>query len=284
MRKQLGTAPATSLDATTKGYVDGAVVTVTAATYTANNRDYVLANCTSNSITITVPNGAGSKVTVKRIDATVNTLTVVPSSGTLDGDPNATMVGAEVSAMFVGDGTNVGVTAVNGSQYQNASITATANMLALRDASGRTQFATPAASADAATKGYVDGVLGGYQSWTPTLIQNGATLTNTISSASWCRINGLIHAQCQLNVTQAGSAGIIQVSCPVVPVAGQQPMAGSFWILAGVHYLGAPFPYGASPVNIIGISHGSASGMGGAGPNAALAVNNTVGYSAVYRG
>jgi hypothetical protein len=158
MRKQLGLTPVSSLDEVTKGYVDGAVVTVTAATYTASNRNYILANCAANNVTITVPNTAGNTVTVKRVDASVNTLTVVPSSGTIDGDANATLVGIEVAATFVGDGTNVGVVAVNGSQYQNTSVSGTANTLALRDGNGRTQFVNPAAAADAATKGYVDGL------------------------------------------------------------------------------------------------------------------------------
>lgn len=46
------------------------------------------------------------------------------------------------------------------SGIHGATSSATANRLVIRDASGRAQFAVPSASGDAATKGYVDALLG----------------------------------------------------------------------------------------------------------------------------
>src|SRR5690606_2419141 len=45
------------------------------------------------------------------------------------------------------------------SGIHGATSSATANRLVIRDSAGRAQFATPSAAADAATKGYVDGLV-----------------------------------------------------------------------------------------------------------------------------
>lgn len=68
---------------------------------------------------------------------------------------------------------------------------ATANRIVRRDASGRAAFATPSASGDAATKGYVDGLLGKYvginaqvgTTYTPVLADVGKLVTLTNAAA-----------------------------------------------------------------------------------------------------
>ena len=107
------TSPGAGTDAASKSYVDGTVRTVTTTT-TANNRDIILADAISGGFTVTVPITVGVSVTVKKIDSSVNVVTVVGASGTIDGDANATLVGQDASAVFVGDGTNVQVQAING--------------------------------------------------------------------------------------------------------------------------------------------------------------------------
>src|SRR5690606_28809987 len=47
----------------------------------------------------------------------------------------------------------------NATSVHGATSSATANRLVIRDSAGRAQFATPSAAADAATKGYVDGLV-----------------------------------------------------------------------------------------------------------------------------
>jgi hypothetical protein len=131
-------------------------VTTITANATGVDGQTLLANCAGGNITVTVPHATGQQVTVKRIDSSTNTLTIVADSGTIDGDANATLVGIEAAATFVGDGTNVQIRSVNGTQYQNTSIAGVANTLALRDGSGRTKFVDPSAAQDAATKNYVD--------------------------------------------------------------------------------------------------------------------------------
>jgi hypothetical protein len=95
-------------------------VLVTAATYSASDGQIIRADCTSNNITITVPNNAMATVVIKRIDSSANTLTVVASSGLIDGDANATMNGAQVAATFIGDGTNVEISSVYGTSTGTA--------------------------------------------------------------------------------------------------------------------------------------------------------------------
>jgi hypothetical protein len=183
MRKALGAPPSAANEEATKGYVDGAVVTLTAATYTANNRDIILANCAGNSVTVTVPNSAGAQVTVKRVDSsTTNTLTVVASSGTIDGDANATIIGKETSAVFVGDGTNVQVEAVSVAQYSQATPAPTASTVMSRDSNGRSQVATPSGSSDISTKGYVDGLFSALPTGVAALITNWDTALSIVST------------------------------------------------------------------------------------------------------
>ncbi len=53
------------------------------------------------------------------------------------------------------------MSAADKAKLDNATAAATASRVVIRDASGRAQFASPSVAADAATKSYVDGLLGG---------------------------------------------------------------------------------------------------------------------------
>jgi hypothetical protein len=86
---------------------------------------------------------------------------VAAPAGDLDATNRAWITAQKfASETYVADAIrNAGLDNGNGDHPAPAapsSVTATANTLALRDAAGRTQVATPAADADAATKGYVD--------------------------------------------------------------------------------------------------------------------------------
>lgn len=86
-----------------------------------------------------------------------------------------------------------GITLVKGTNTQLLSAavaSATANRIVRRDASGRAQFATPAAAADAATMGYVDGstgVITASANWSLTAYQlrrSGKIVTGSIYAAA----------------------------------------------------------------------------------------------------
>jgi hypothetical protein len=74
---------------------------------TLNNGDIALVDCSGGNITLTAPITSNNTYVVKRVDSSTNTLTVVPSSGTVDGDPNLLMVGQWAACTLEGDGTNL---------------------------------------------------------------------------------------------------------------------------------------------------------------------------------
>jgi hypothetical protein len=78
--------------------------------YTAASGDFVQADTTSAGFTVTLPAApaVGALVAVKKVDATGNTLTIVPSGGgTIDGDANATTTTKMAGAIFEHVGSNV---------------------------------------------------------------------------------------------------------------------------------------------------------------------------------
>lgn len=112
--------PAADQDAASKIYVDGAINSIAGpASVTLSNRDSALVDCTGGNVTITLPNTARNYYKVKRLDASANTLTVVASAGTIDGDPNATFIGQWSSAIFMGTGTHIRILSSYGALNSN---------------------------------------------------------------------------------------------------------------------------------------------------------------------
>lgn len=98
----------TSLESASASSAGLTVVTKTAA-YTAVASNFVLANATSAAFTVTLPSGptAGTRVVVKKVDTTANSVTVVGSNATtIDGDPSCVLAAPQVGAMFFFDGSN----------------------------------------------------------------------------------------------------------------------------------------------------------------------------------
>jgi len=90
------------------GGITANVVTKTAA-YTAAVGDLVQANAATAGFTVTLPTNPilGALVSVKKIDATINTVTIAPAAGgTIDGDPNATTTTRWAGAVFEHVGSN----------------------------------------------------------------------------------------------------------------------------------------------------------------------------------
>jgi hypothetical protein len=87
---------------------------VTANTVAADG-DYIQANATSGNVQITIPVTAAASVVVERMDSSANSVTVV-CSGTIDGDPSATLISAYTSVTFLGDGTNCAVVSASTNQ------------------------------------------------------------------------------------------------------------------------------------------------------------------------
>lgn len=98
----------TSLESSSASSAGFTVVTKTAA-YTAVASNFVLANATSAAFTVTLPSGptTGTRVAVKKIDTTTNSVTVVGSnSTTIDGDTSCILAAPQVGAVFCFDGSN----------------------------------------------------------------------------------------------------------------------------------------------------------------------------------
>jgi collagen triple helix repeat protein len=136
MPKFLGNAldiPAgiTSVQAVRKGYVDSADAALSArvavleaggtgggqtlavrsasSAITAAAGDFVLADATANPFTVTLPASptTNASVAVKKVDNSLNLVTVVGSGGsTIDGDSTCTLTQAQSGAVFVFDGSN----------------------------------------------------------------------------------------------------------------------------------------------------------------------------------
>lgn len=85
----------------------GGVSTKT-ANYTATATDAcVLADATTAGFTVTLPAVvAGRQLTVKKLDSTVNLVTVAPASGTIDGAANDVISVQWQSRTYISNGTN----------------------------------------------------------------------------------------------------------------------------------------------------------------------------------
>jgi len=89
------------------GFGAGAIQSKT-ANYTALSTDgIILADASSGAFTITLPAVAvGESLIVKKIDSSVNYVTVSPASGTIDGDASVIIGVQWRSLTFVSNGTN----------------------------------------------------------------------------------------------------------------------------------------------------------------------------------
>jgi hypothetical protein len=85
----------------------GETIRPISANATLNNGDIALVDCSGGNITLTAPVTANNTYVVKRVDSSTNTLVVTPSSGTVDGDTNVTLVGQRAACTLEGDGTNL---------------------------------------------------------------------------------------------------------------------------------------------------------------------------------
>ena len=86
-------------------------VTAQSGTYAAIAGDIVFATAGAGGFTVTLPASTiGSQVVVKKVDAGAGTITITPTSGTIDGSASSTIVTRYVSLTFVADGTNWNLT------------------------------------------------------------------------------------------------------------------------------------------------------------------------------
>jgi len=84
-----------------------AVNTYTSNTTISNLDSVVLVNATSAPVTITLPASViGKYFDVKKMDSSANTVTIAPTSGTIDGAANKTISIQYASITIIGDGTN----------------------------------------------------------------------------------------------------------------------------------------------------------------------------------
>lgn len=69
----------------------------------------VLANATGGNITVTIPTSIIGTYNVKKIDSSANTVTIVPSSGTIDGGASTIISQQYASISCIGNGTNLDI-------------------------------------------------------------------------------------------------------------------------------------------------------------------------------
>jgi hypothetical protein len=110
------TDPTDPQDAATKSYVDTnsssapSVVTITSASYTAASDGIILADATSNAITVNLPAASGNsglQYVIKKIDSSVNTVTVDPDgSEMIDTFTTLVITTQDESITIVCDGSN----------------------------------------------------------------------------------------------------------------------------------------------------------------------------------
>jgi hypothetical protein len=82
-------------------------VTAQSANYTAIAADIVLCTAGAGGFTVTLPASTiNSQVIVKKVDGGAGTITITPTSGTIDGAANQTITTRYVSLTMVADGTN----------------------------------------------------------------------------------------------------------------------------------------------------------------------------------
>jgi hypothetical protein len=107
--------PTTSTQAANKSYVDGAVSAASGgqtavaktANYTAVAGDFVIGNATTSGFTVTLPAPTnGARISVKKIDSSVNGILVIPPSGQIEGNASIVVNTQYQSQDFFSDDTN----------------------------------------------------------------------------------------------------------------------------------------------------------------------------------
>ena len=91
-----------------KWAADGGTVNVLAksANYAAANRDFIIGNATTATFTVTLPAAtSGAKVSVKKVDSSVNSIIVAPASGTIDNLATDSVTSQWQSQDYLSDGT-----------------------------------------------------------------------------------------------------------------------------------------------------------------------------------
>ena len=82
-------------------------MTAQSTTYAANPGDIVLATAGAGGFTVTLPASTiNNQVTVKKVDNGAGTITISPTSGTIDGAATKSIVVQYTSQTYVADGTN----------------------------------------------------------------------------------------------------------------------------------------------------------------------------------
>lgn len=86
-------------------------ITPVTAAHTAKHYEYVLVDASAGPVTITMPVTTGVIAAVKKVDSSSNAVTVLPSSGLLNGAASSVLTSAGQSLLLIGDGTNVDIAA-----------------------------------------------------------------------------------------------------------------------------------------------------------------------------
>ena len=123
---------------------------------------------------------------------------------------------------------------------------------------------------------------GAWAPWAPVLAQD-ATVTATVTSASYQRVGTSVFAQCQLAITGTGSAAhYLAVSLPVPAVGAVNGNIVLFDTSTATYYTGVLTPESASSVRAVGSGATAFLGATGSAFTAALASGDTITMTVVY--
>lgn len=194
---------------------------------------------------------AGAQVNVAtNIAQGTRTTTTVPITSSTGSDATLQAASPTLAGVMV---------AADKSKLDDATAVATASKLILRDASGRASVATPSASTDIATKGYVDGILGANDAMVYKGALNASTNPNypAANAGDTYKVShaGKLGGASGVNV-EVGDMAICTVDSTA---SGTQATVGANWTIIQVNIDGAV----VGPATSTGDNFAAFDGTGG---------------------
>lgn len=148
-----------------------------------------------------------------------------------------------------------------------------------------TQYTAGLAQGQVLTADIMNQIGAAWETWTPTCSQGGTTLTMTINSAKYGRVNKVVFGECYITVSSGtGTApGAVAVSLPITAKSGGSSVfAQGFIYDASAAYLYTVTGPNASQTAVSFYYTNNSGNQWGVAPNVALAVNDQIRIQFLY--